>query len=452
MPIDPLQPPKFKVSKLPPGAPDAPVPVMHSPPRKITVEDQAAWQIPPCVSGWKNIKGYVIPLHQRLAADGRGLQEVQVNDKFASLSESLFMAERASRVEIEQRAALAKKMQRKAKEQQEEELRNIANQARHAAHMETDTNDTEGAGEGAREGESYEHAAAGGGGTAMDTAGGRTRKPGEYQSDSDSDAGGDAEGKEARDALRRDRQRDLKREMRQESRKVEQGIHSQQRERERDVSEKIALGQAPQASKDTQFDQRLFNQDGGGLSSGFGSAEDYDVYSKPLFSGSSAAQTYRPKAVEGFGDDETSGGGHLTKEAAAAAATSNRSSTAKFQADRGFAGTEGASTGGGGGGGPRAKPVEFERAKDAGVSAMDDPFGLGNLLNETRRPNALDAIGKAGPQMGLGREQEPGQKRQMQFQEAAGSSASNRRQEEERKDRRRRSRSRSRSRSRDRRR
>jgi hypothetical protein len=49
MPVDPLQPPKFKVSKLPPAAPDAPVPVMHSPQRKITVEDQAAWQIPPCI-------------------------------------------------------------------------------------------------------------------------------------------------------------------------------------------------------------------------------------------------------------------------------------------------------------------------------------------------------------------------------------------------------------------
>jgi SNW domain-containing protein 1 len=47
MPIDPLQPPKHKVGKLPPPPPDAPVPVMHSPPRKITKEDQEAWRIPP---------------------------------------------------------------------------------------------------------------------------------------------------------------------------------------------------------------------------------------------------------------------------------------------------------------------------------------------------------------------------------------------------------------------
>lgn len=49
---------------------------MHSPPRKVTVEEQREWKIPPSISNWKNPKGYVIPLDKRLAADGRGLQEV----------------------------------------------------------------------------------------------------------------------------------------------------------------------------------------------------------------------------------------------------------------------------------------------------------------------------------------------------------------------------------------
>lgn len=53
-----------------------PAPVMHSPPRKVTVEQQKAWSIPPCISNWKNAKGYTIPLDKRLAADGRGLQQV----------------------------------------------------------------------------------------------------------------------------------------------------------------------------------------------------------------------------------------------------------------------------------------------------------------------------------------------------------------------------------------
>ena len=50
------------------------MPVMHSPPRPVTAEDQANWKIPPCISNWKNAKGYTIPLDKRLAADGRGLQ------------------------------------------------------------------------------------------------------------------------------------------------------------------------------------------------------------------------------------------------------------------------------------------------------------------------------------------------------------------------------------------
>ena len=42
----------------------------------------------PSVSSFptQNAKGYTIPLDKRLAADGRGLQEVHINDNFAKLS------------------------------------------------------------------------------------------------------------------------------------------------------------------------------------------------------------------------------------------------------------------------------------------------------------------------------------------------------------------------------
>jgi hypothetical protein len=44
---------------------------------------------------------------------------------------------------------------------------------------------------------------------------------------------------------------------------------------ERDISEKIALGLAqPTVSKDSMFDQRLFNQSSG-LGSGFGGEDSY---------------------------------------------------------------------------------------------------------------------------------------------------------------------------------
>src|SRR5947208_13833285 len=101
-PPDPMEPPKFKHKRIPRGPPSRPPPVMHSPPRKLTAEDQEMWKIPPPISNWKNPKGFTVPLDKRLAADGRGLEDVAINDKFATLSESLAMAERHAREEIQQ--------------------------------------------------------------------------------------------------------------------------------------------------------------------------------------------------------------------------------------------------------------------------------------------------------------------------------------------------------------
>lgn len=67
---------------------------MHSPTRKVSVKEQKEWKIPPCVSNWKNAKGYTIPLDKRLAADGRGLQSNHINEKFAKLAEALYIADR----------------------------------------------------------------------------------------------------------------------------------------------------------------------------------------------------------------------------------------------------------------------------------------------------------------------------------------------------------------------
>ena len=40
------------------------------------------------------LKGYTIPLDKRLAADGRGLQGVHINENFAKLAEALYIADR----------------------------------------------------------------------------------------------------------------------------------------------------------------------------------------------------------------------------------------------------------------------------------------------------------------------------------------------------------------------
>lgn len=136
--VDPLDPPRFKHKRVPAARFSPPPPVLHSPTRKaalsntasptccacsssrfkcfppyqsrtasagsaritrcalrfysrsvlpcpalhcfyagkLTLQDQQDWKIPPCVSNWKNQKGYTIPLDKRVAADGRNLQDV----------------------------------------------------------------------------------------------------------------------------------------------------------------------------------------------------------------------------------------------------------------------------------------------------------------------------------------------------------------------------------------
>jgi SNW domain-containing protein 1 len=128
--VDPLEPPKFKHKRVPRASGSPPVPVMHSPPRPVTVKDQQDWKIPPCISNWKNPKGYTIPLDKRLAADGRGLQEVQINDNFAKLSEALYVAEQKAREAVQMRSKVQRELMLKEKERKEQELRALAQRAR----------------------------------------------------------------------------------------------------------------------------------------------------------------------------------------------------------------------------------------------------------------------------------------------------------------------------------
>merc|ERR1711962_1641230 len=128
---DPMEPPKFKINKkVPRGPPSPPAPVMHSPTRKVTAKEQQDWKIPPRISNWKNAKGYTIPLDKRLAADGRGLQQVHINENFSKLAESLYLADRKAREAVEMRATLEKKVAQKEKEAKESKLRELAQKAR----------------------------------------------------------------------------------------------------------------------------------------------------------------------------------------------------------------------------------------------------------------------------------------------------------------------------------
>ena len=71
MPIDPMEPPKFRHKKVPRAGGSPPVPIMHSPPRAVTVKDQQDWKIPPCISNWKNPKERTqLPLNRQLEGGG----------------------------------------------------------------------------------------------------------------------------------------------------------------------------------------------------------------------------------------------------------------------------------------------------------------------------------------------------------------------------------------------
>lgn len=286
---DPMEPPKFQHKKAVRGPPSPPVPVLHSPPRKLTVQDQQSWKIPPMISNWKNSKGFTIALDKRLAADGRGLQQATVNDNFASLSEALAIAERKAREEVNMRASVQKKLAMKQKEQKESELRDLASKARmERSGIQVDDptasrSDHYGPSSSSRSARSRS----------------RSRSRSRY-SDRD-DADDDARGRRERDAIRRERKKERERELRMEKLGKKGKLA---RDDDRDVSEKIALGQLQGAGKlsgDALFDARLFNQSQG-ISSGFGAEDDYNVYSKPLVDRGKAS-VYRPKGTDaGFGD------------------------------------------------------------------------------------------------------------------------------------------------------
>lgn len=349
MPVDPLDPPKFKHKKVPKGPGSPPVPVMHSPPRAVTVRDQQDWKIPPSISNWKNPKGYTIPLDKRLAADGRSLQDVQINDNFAKLAEALYVAEQKAREAVEMRSKIQRELMLKEKEKKEQELRALAQRAR-----------MERAGGGVPRAEGLEVPAVERAEVAPEA--GETRE--------------EREERMRRESIREERKRERERERRLEAKDGHGSKKSKlTRDRERDISEKVALGQANvTGGGEVMYDQRLFNQEQG-MESGFAAEDQYNIYDKGLFAGErpSVSGLFRPTRNA---DDELYGGeGGLDKLAG----------TDRFRPDKGFAGaTESA--------GPRDRPVEFEANE-----AEADPFGLDQFLTEVRKgKKALDKVGGSG--------------------------------------------------------
>ncbi|KAG1366578.1 SNW/SKI-interacting protein A [Cocos nucifera] len=357
MAVDPLEPPKFKHKRVPKASGSPPVPVMHSPPRPVTVKDQQDWKIPPCISNWKNPKGYTIPLDKRLAADGRGLQEVQINDNFAKLSEALYVAEQKAREAVAMRSKIQKELMLKDKERKEQELRALAQKARSertgiapapSGPLPADKNTLD---DDMRV-ESHEQRK-------------ETRE--------------EREERLQRDKLREERRRERERERRLEAKEAAMGKKSKiTRDRDRDISEKVALGMANTGAGragEVMYDQRLFNQDKG-MESGFAADDQYNIYDKGLFTSQPTLSTlYRPKKDA---DADMYGGADEQLE--------KIMKTDRFKPDKAFTGASERPSGG-----KRERPVEFEKPEE------NDPFGLDQFLTEVKKgKKAMEKIGGGG--------------------------------------------------------
>ncbi|KAM0301958.1 hypothetical protein ACHAPM_005110 [Fusarium culmorum] len=348
---DPMEPPKFKHKKIPRGPPSPPPPVMHSPPRKLTAEDNEMWRIPPPVSNWKNPKGFTVPLDKRLAADGRGLQDLAISDKHAQFAEAVKMAERHAREEVQQRAMMQQRLAEKEKAQKEDNLRELAQKARA---------ERSAAGRGRRDSR--------GSHDSRDSRDSRSRSRSYSYSESDRS---DSEDEEVRERVkaRQEKQRDEERKLRQNRMGAERRAQVMAREQGRDISEKIALGVAkPTQSKETMYDSRLFNQ-----TSGFDSGINEDnPYDKPLFAAQDAMNSiYRPRVNVDDDDDAEAGDREMAK-----IQKSSRFGEALGKGT--FKGAADAEA--------REGPVQFE--KDA-----EDPFNVDKFLSEVDQNSSKRGYG-----------------------------------------------------------
>lgn len=357
--LDPMMPPKHKHTKAPAGPADDFIPVLHAPPEKLSKEERDAWNVPACISNWKNTRGYTIPLDKRLAADGRGLRDdTTINSNFATLSESLYLAERQAREEVRLRALVQKRQAESEREKRENELRELAMKARmerggvsipesHPTRESTTERYLDDEDDIVHDDSQHRQNVDS---QSQDNMNHRDASNSVHIIDDESTR---AEA-EKRERIRETRRRELEREMRMEKHKPQRHDEDEDvaikkaRLGDRDISEKIALGVHTGGGGGLGgVDGRLYNQSGG-LSSGFGAEDEYNAYSKPMFDreGVTSSSIYRPTRGEAAMDADTQ------------FENLKKGVTSKFQPDRGFAGAE---SGGTSSGGPRTAPVQFEK-------------------------------------------------------------------------------------------
>lgn len=103
MPSDPCEPIKFKHRRMQ-KEPEPPVPVLRSPPKKLSAKTVRKWNVPPCMSNYKNQKGYTVPIEMRIMSDMRNNKDLKLSENFAKISDIINICEKESKLRIEERA------------------------------------------------------------------------------------------------------------------------------------------------------------------------------------------------------------------------------------------------------------------------------------------------------------------------------------------------------------
>jgi SNW domain-containing protein 1 len=275
--VDPLCPPQYKSKRIPQGPRSPPEPLLRSPPNKIKLEENKNWKIPPCISNYKNSKGFLIPLNMRLSADGRSSQNLTISENFKKFTSALYHSEKEGRKYLEEKKKLNALLEMEEIKKQEEDLKanlNMAKQKKDSIF--------------ADEQESFI------------TANPKDKNSHFQKSHKNKDNSDDSMDysdnsekiqKKISSQSKEEKQRDLirfmlKKNIERDNRINELGKKTKDLilSKERDITERVALGEkvGDFTSKELKLDNKLVHLDSG-LDSGFKGNNVYDLYDKPLF-------------------------------------------------------------------------------------------------------------------------------------------------------------------------
>lgn len=137
--VDPMLPSGFQIRKAPPGPrTDEIVPVLHDEQGsdKLTKSDQKKWNIAPAVSNWKNTKGFIIGIDNRIQNSSQSGSTMTTEDiekstkRFTALSDALKGAEAKAKQDLKVRASWRKQKEVEKSEETKERLSKLAEESR----------------------------------------------------------------------------------------------------------------------------------------------------------------------------------------------------------------------------------------------------------------------------------------------------------------------------------